>query len=543
MEIPRDQNYVTVMAGVSSLDGTTILPVKIDPVTGGVLYTNTAAGSGTVTSVDVSGGTTGLTFTGGPVTTSGTITMAGTLAIANGGTGSTTQNFVDLSSVQTGIGGDKTFTGTISAAGFVSTSNTINLSSATITRSGAHTLTLTTSGATNVTLPTTGTLGTLAGAETFTNKTLTASTNVIGGVTMTLGSDGSFDMYYRNASGVLTRLANGTTGQFLGANTGAAPTWQTPGGGGLTNWTDAVNTSAPNATVPAASLTATNAATNVDAVLAPKGSGAILAAVPDNTATGGNKRGTYAVDLQRSRSSASQVASGAYTFMAGQSNTVSGDGSAALGLSNNVSHSDCFAAGNGNSVSSARSQALGLNNTVSGGYSFAHGYGNTASGYHSVASGYSANNDGKYGRFSRQSSLITTAGESQWSKWLLVGRTTNATAKVLTADNAAADSTNQVILRNSNLFGFTGMVVARQQAAGGTITAVWKIEGSIRRESTAASTTMVASVVTPISNASGLAVALSADTTNGGMAITCTGLAATNIHWVAHIETVEALYA
>lgn len=43
---------------------------------------------GTVTSVDVSGGTTGLTFSGGPVTTSGTITMAGTLAVANGGTGS-----------------------------------------------------------------------------------------------------------------------------------------------------------------------------------------------------------------------------------------------------------------------------------------------------------------------------------------------------------------------------------------------------------------------------------------------------------------------
>ena len=46
--------------------------------------------SGTVTSVGVSGGTTGLTTTGGPVTGSGTITLAGTLAIANGGTGQTT---------------------------------------------------------------------------------------------------------------------------------------------------------------------------------------------------------------------------------------------------------------------------------------------------------------------------------------------------------------------------------------------------------------------------------------------------------------------
>jgi hypothetical protein len=42
---------------------------------------------GSVTSVDVSGGTTGLTTSGGPITTSGTITLAGTLAVANGGTG------------------------------------------------------------------------------------------------------------------------------------------------------------------------------------------------------------------------------------------------------------------------------------------------------------------------------------------------------------------------------------------------------------------------------------------------------------------------
>jgi len=49
-----------------------------------------SGGSGTVTSVDVVGGTTGLTTTGGPVTTSGTITIGGTLNVANGGTGATT---------------------------------------------------------------------------------------------------------------------------------------------------------------------------------------------------------------------------------------------------------------------------------------------------------------------------------------------------------------------------------------------------------------------------------------------------------------------
>jgi hypothetical protein len=50
----------------------------------------TEAGAGTVTSVDVSGGTTGLTTSGGPVTSSGTVTLAGTLNVANGGTGATT---------------------------------------------------------------------------------------------------------------------------------------------------------------------------------------------------------------------------------------------------------------------------------------------------------------------------------------------------------------------------------------------------------------------------------------------------------------------
>jgi hypothetical protein len=47
-------------------------------------------GSGSVTSVDGSGGTTGLTLSGGPITTSGTLTIGGTLALANGGTGATT---------------------------------------------------------------------------------------------------------------------------------------------------------------------------------------------------------------------------------------------------------------------------------------------------------------------------------------------------------------------------------------------------------------------------------------------------------------------
>ena len=74
------KSTLTAGSGITITNGAGAITIA---ATGGI-------GLGTVTSVDVSGGTTGLSFSGGPVTTSGTITMAGTLAVANGGTGVTT---------------------------------------------------------------------------------------------------------------------------------------------------------------------------------------------------------------------------------------------------------------------------------------------------------------------------------------------------------------------------------------------------------------------------------------------------------------------
>lgn len=54
------------------------------------------SGVGTVTSVDVSGGATGITTSGGPITTSGTITLAGTLDADNGGTGQSSYTTGDI---------------------------------------------------------------------------------------------------------------------------------------------------------------------------------------------------------------------------------------------------------------------------------------------------------------------------------------------------------------------------------------------------------------------------------------------------------------
>lgn len=80
------QGFVTAFT-LPTTDGTSNQVLKTDG--SGNIGFATLAGTGTVTSVDVSGGTTGLTTSGGPITASGTITLAGTLAVANGGTGIT----------------------------------------------------------------------------------------------------------------------------------------------------------------------------------------------------------------------------------------------------------------------------------------------------------------------------------------------------------------------------------------------------------------------------------------------------------------------
>jgi hypothetical protein len=89
---------------------------------------------------------------------------------------------------------------------------------------------------------------------------------------------------------------------------------------GVSNWSESFSstTQATSRWIP------NNAATNVNAAIVPKGNGAIVAAIPDGTATGGNARGTYAVDLQMVRSLATQVASGASSaILSGQGNRIS----------------------------------------------------------------------------------------------------------------------------------------------------------------------------------------------------------------------------
>jgi len=95
-----------------------------------------------------------------------------------------------------------------------------------LTTSGANALTLTTTGATNVTLPTTGTLATLAGTETFTNKTLTNPTingMVLNGDIQTDATPNTDDTW--NGKSTNTFNAAGTIAQFDCVYLTSSSTW------------------------------------------------------------------------------------------------------------------------------------------------------------------------------------------------------------------------------------------------------------------------------------------------------------------------------
>jgi hypothetical protein len=231
------------------------------------------------------------------------------------------------------------------------------------------------------------------------------------------------------------------------------------------------------------------------------------AAVPYASAVGGNNN----------------TASGTYSgVFGGASNTASSTYSAVVGGGSNTA-SNAFSgvyAGNSNQANSTTS-------TVVGG-----SYGTTRSIV------------GNFVTPASDAPVVTGLGGQQLATLLLGRETIDATATRLTSNSSAAATTNQVILPNNSAYTFQGTCIANV-TAGGT-TSGWKFEGVIKRGANAASTALVAAV-TPTVIAQDVAaatwvLAITADTTNGGIAVTVTGAAATTIRWVVQIETTEVTF-
>jgi len=169
--------------------------------------------TGTVTSVSGSGGSTGLTLSGGPITSSGTLTLGGTLGIANGGTGQTTASGAINALVpsQTGNGGKYLTTdgsavswAAVPSAGTLENSTTLGTSSAAVSITG---FTSTSSGGAPMTISA-GTTSAGNGNSLTLSGGAAASANTGGAVVIRSGDSGASG----GAAGSLTVHADSSYG-------------------------------------------------------------------------------------------------------------------------------------------------------------------------------------------------------------------------------------------------------------------------------------------------------------------------------------------
>jgi hypothetical protein len=344
---------------------------------------------------------------------------------------------------------------------------------------------------------------------------------------------------YRSAT-AWTALGTGTNGYVLTTGgAGANPSWAAAAGG-LTGFTAALNVSAPNATNNVSSITASGGTTNQFAAIVPKGTGGIIAGIPDSATTGGDVRGTYAVDLQTTRTSSNQVASGAQSVvLGGERNRAYASYSITAGGFVNVAggqYGGVFA-GAGCSTADNGSIVLGGNSSTSVGQ-------NTT-----ILTGFYVSDRGVRGGLfwgdSYNASSSSVGSGAQSGEYRLSLQTTDATTSYLISSSGSAQTFNQVWLRSANTaYVFTALIVASVNGSptqGNT--KAWRLEGCIKRGSSNADTVLVGGVAVNIigadAGASTWTCTAIADTTYGALAIQVVGQASTTIRWSGRVITSE----
>ena len=273
------------------------------------------------------------------------------------------------------------------------------------------------------------------------------------------------------------------------------------------------------------------------------GGGPTLFAENPSSSSSPTATGTDAVAIGDSRG----IASGNYSLSLGNS-LASGGSSFSVQIGNNSSilgatGGGAIAMGNGAKASGSSAIAIGKDALAENTSAVAIGQQVSAARPYGVALGYRSKSNVN-SKLVFAGGFFSDVGDAQTGVLVLRLDTTDATPEALTTSNNGYESSfNQVILPNNSAFAFHGTIVARQQASGGTASAAWKVEGLIRREGSAGTTVLANSATTVLDNTPSWGLALSADTTNGGLKIEATGAASTNIRWVATIHTSEVTYA
>ena len=400
------------------------------------------------------------------------------------------------------------------------------------------------------------------------------------GTNYLMGSSGSSVTLYYNGSSKLSTESGGVnvTGTL-------AATAVTGDGSGLTNLPSggadlyAANESSPSAQP---SATGTNAIAIGDSAAASglramavgyssTASGQDSSALGNATASGDSSAavGFYAESTAAGSVSMGYgaIASGTFAGTFGFNGRASGNSAITLGNSY-ASGADSLAAAIVNNTSSygatgtrsvaigdrAKSAgyggiAIGQRATASGNYSMALGAGNgvveaTTAEAIAMGTGAYSNLTGKLAFSS--GTFGSSLGHAQTGIFVLRRSTTDATPNVLATTASSGNTLNQVVLANNSALSFSGTIIARESAAAGSNYASWEIKGALLRDANAASTVLgngIQNKLYATAGASAWAIALTADTTNGGLKIEVTGAASTNIRWVATVHTSEVTYA
>lgn len=272
---------------------------------------------------------------------------------------------------------------------------------------------------------------------------------------------------------------------------------------GLQYWTES-KTVVDSSQTAVVSLIVTGTQTNIDAVLKAQGLGAVA---NDDT---GNKRGEYAVDWQRIRSTADQVASGNFAIISGGSfNQATGLHSVVVGGNNNTADAD-YALVLGGVNGNARG--------IKGAVIVPH-----------YATGGASNSSGKI----------------QTGHYLLGGDTVLSASPVdLTTDSSGnIDATNQITLVDNSAIYFSGTIIAKElYPTADPEIVVWDLKGTIYRNA-GNSTTNLLSIVNPTvvngNTATTWQVSVTTENNIGCLLVQVQGPSDKQVRWVAKIETIE----
>jgi len=408
-----------------------------------------------------------------------------------------------------------------------------------------------------------GVSGVLSGTQ---NTAAGAVTVIAGGI----GNGTALSNYGNSYSFVGSGYTNGANGvfNFVGGgftNSGTSASAVTTQSATM-NATTAVTLSGSNASIKVGQIIAGTSITNFPPTYVAAVSGTSLTL---SQAASGSSTSTLSFYTPHGAvvSGGNNQATGSYSFIGGggdagtaaNRNVASGDWSTVGGgTRNTASGIGSFVGGGGtfgggiianNASGTATSVVGGVGNTASGFISFVGGgSNNTANG---TASSICGGNAGTVRSISGNlvfpacdTPVSATVGSSQAALLVLGKQTTDATPTVLCSNASVAGTLNQVILPNNSAYYFKGSVIAN--VTGAANGAAWSFEGAIMRGANAASTVLINTVsvnrVAASAGAVAWTIALTADTTNGGLAVTVTGAAATTIRWVAKVETTEVTY-